>query len=225
MSTITPTRPTPSPATVASPTTLATTSNTTTILPSPDLVSRLYRLTVVQFDQMVDDGVIAEDDRVELIEGLLVTKMGRNRPHVQAGLTGLQLLSRVVPTTWHVRKEDPIVTSEWGKPESDFAVVRGRVEDYDDRDVTAADVALVVEIAESSLSIDRSDMALVYSSSGIPVYWIVNLVDHQVEVFSDRGPTGYQSTQVIKPGQDVPVVLDGLEVGRIAAKDLLPRRS
>jgi len=185
----------------------------------------LYRLTVVQFDKLVDAGVIAEDDRVELIEGLLVTKMGKKRPHVQAGVHGLGLLSRVVPPTWHVRREDPIVTSAWGKPEPDLAVVRGRAADYDDRDVTATDVALVVEIAESSLSIDRSEMALVYSSSGIPVYWIVNLVDGQVEVYSDPGPAGYQSTQVIKPGQDVPVVLDGLEVGRIAAKDLLPRRS
>jgi len=184
----------------------------------------LYRLTVVQFDKLVDAGVIAEDDRVELIEGLLGTKMGKKPPHVQAGVHGLGLLSRVVPPTWHVRREDPIVTSAWGKPEPDLAVVRGRDEDYDDRDVTAADVALVVEIADSSLPIDRSDMALVYSSSGIPVYWIVNLVDGQVEVYSDPGPAGYQSSQVMRPGQDIPVVVDGIEVGRIAATDLLPRR-
>ncbi len=173
---------------------------------------------------MVEEEVINEDARVELIEGLLVTKAGKKRPHIQAGVRGLRLLSRVVPTTWHVRKEDPIVTSDWGKPEPDLAVVRGRVEDYDDRDVVAVDVALVVEIAESSLSIDRSDMPLVYSSSGIPVYWIVNLVDHQVEVYSDPGPGGYQSSQVMKPGQDIPVVIDGAELGRIAATDLLPRR-
>jgi Uma2 family endonuclease len=174
---------------------------------------------------MVEEEVIVEDDRVELIEGLLVTKMGEKRPHVQAGLRGLRLLSRVVPSTWHVRKEDPIVTSAWGKPEPDLAVVRGRVEDYDDRDVAAADVALVVEIAESSLSIDRSDMAFVYSSSGIPAYWIVNLVDHQVEVYSDPGPAGYQSSQLVRPGQDIPVVIDGTEAGRISASDLLPPRS
>ena len=224
MSTITPARPTPLTVPPASSATLPPTSNASTILPGPDLVSRLYRLTVVQFDQMVDGGVIEEDDRVELIEGLLVTKMGKKRPHIQSGVRGLRLLSRVVPTTWHVRKEDPIVTSAWGKPEPDLAVVRGRVEDYDDRDVTAADVALVVEIAESSLPVDRSHMAMVYSSSGIPVYWIVNLVDGQVEVYSDPGPAGYQSSQVMKPGQDIPVVVDGIEVGRIAATDLLPRR-
>jgi len=217
-------RSTPS-APPASPVTLSAASDASIILPSPDLVSRLYRLTVVQFDQMVDRGVIEEDDQVDLIEGLLVTKMGKKRPHIQAGVRGLRLLSRVVPTTWHVRKEDPIVTSAWGKPEPDLAVVRGRDEDYDDRDVTAADVALVVEIADSSLPIDRSDMALVYSSSGIPVYWIVNLVDGQVEVNSDPGPAGYQSSQVMSPGQDIPVVVDGFEVGRIAATDLLPRRS
>jgi Uma2 family endonuclease len=221
MSTITPARSTPSMP-PEPPASLSGTPNTSEIIPSRDLLSRLYRLSVRQFDQMVDKGVLAEDDRVELIEGLLVTKMGKKRPHVQAGVRGLRLLSRVVPGTWHVRKEDPIVTSEWGKPEPDLSVVRGRVEDYDDRDVAAADVALVVEIAESSLSIDRSDISLVYSSSGIPVYWIVNLVDHQVEVYSDPGPAGYQSSPFMKPGQDIPVVIDGSELGRIAATDLLP---
>jgi Uma2 family endonuclease len=174
---------------------------------------------------MVQEAVINEHDRVELIEGLLVTKAGRNRPHVQAGARGLQLLSRVPTATWHVRKEDPIVASEWRKPEPDLAVVRGRIADYHDRDVTASDVALVVEIAESSLDVDRSEMGMLYSSSGIPVYWIVNLVDHQVEVHTSPGPAGYQSIEVVKPGQEIPVVIDGTEVGRISANDLLPPSS
>jgi Uma2 family endonuclease len=224
MSTITPTRLTPT-APLASPVALSGKPNTSVISPSPDLVSRLHRLTVRQFDQMVEGGVIAEDERIELIEGLLVTKMGKNRPHVQAGALGLQLFSRVLPGTCHVRKEDPIVTSDWGKPEPDLAVVRGRIEDYHNRDVTAADVALVVEIAESSLAVDRSEMGMLYSSGGIPVYWIVNLVDQQIEIHSSPGPAGYQSTQVVKPDQEIPVVIDGIEVGRIAATDLLPPRS
>ncbi len=103
-----------------------------------------------------------------------------------------------------------------------MAIVRGDAEDYLDHDVTASDVALVIEIAESSLSIDQKDMARVYSESGIPVYWIVNLVDHQVEVYTAPGPDGYQSSEILKPGQDVVVLIDGVEAGRIAVADILP---
>jgi len=198
------------------------TSTPPAIAASPDLVSSLYLLTVRQFDQMIADGLIAEDDPVELIEGLLVTKTSRKRPHIVAGKKGLRVLSRIIPTGWHVAKEDPVVVSDWSKPEPDLAVVRGVGEDYLERDVTAADVALVIEIAESSLSVDQTDMVRVYSSSGISAYWIVNLVDLQVEVYTDPSPGGYQSSQVFKPGQHVRVVINGLEVGQIAVADLLP---
>jgi Uma2 family endonuclease len=194
------------------------------ILPGRELCSVLYRLTVQQYDRMIHDGIIREADKVELIEGLVATKMGRNRPHVQAGVRGLRLLSALVPAKWHVRKEDPIVTSDWSKPEPDLAVVRGRDEDYDERDVTAADVALVVEIADSSLSADQQDMARVYAAVGIAIYWIIKIVEQQVEVYSDPGSAGYQSTQILKPSQNVPVVIDGLPIGQIAVSELLPRR-
>ena len=138
-----------------------------TITPSPSLASGLYRLTVRQYDRMIDDGTIAEDNRVELIEGLLVNKMGRKRLHIVADNKGLRLLSSIVPRGWYVAKEDPIVVSDWNEPEPDLAIVRGQAEDYIEHDVTAADVALVVEIAESSLAADQTDMARVYAVSGI----------------------------------------------------------
>jgi hypothetical protein len=84
--------------------------------------------------------------------------MGKNPPHVFAGKVGLKRLERIVSPGWHVGKEDPVVVSEWAKPEPDLSVVRGTENDYLDRAVTAADVALVIEIAESSLATDGSDM-------------------------------------------------------------------
>jgi Uma2 family endonuclease len=81
--------------------------------------------------------------------------MSRNRPHIVAGKKGLRVLSTILPPRWHVATEDPIVASDWSKPEPDLAIVRGDAEDYLDHDVSARDVALVIEIAESSLSIDQ----------------------------------------------------------------------
>jgi Uma2 family endonuclease len=118
------------------------------------------------------------------------------------------------------------VVSDWSKPEPDLAVVRGEVEDYDGRDVQAVDVALVVELAAAlrvpGLPADRTDRARMYAAGGIPVYGIVNLVDGQVEILSEPGRDGYQLHQVFGRGQDVPVVVAGIEAGWVAVIDLLP---
>jgi Uma2 family endonuclease len=177
---------------------------------------------VAQFDRMVQDGTIGKHERVELIEGLVVTKMGKNPPHVFAGKLGLKRLERLVSPGWHVGKEDPVVVSEWGKPEPDLSVVRGTENDYLDRAVTATDVGLVVEIAESSLVTDRTEMNKVYARAGIPVYWIINLVDRQVEVYTQPSNDGYRSREDFAWDQDVPVVIEGREVGRIAVSDIVP---
>ena len=77
---------------------------------------------------MIEDGTIAEDERVELIEGLLVAKSRRNRPYIVAGNKGLRILWRMIPPGWHVAKGVPIQASDWSRPEPDLAVIRGVVE-------------------------------------------------------------------------------------------------
>lgn len=185
-------------------------------------LSRIYRLTVEQYDRMVEANILGPDEKVELIEGILVTKVGRNRPHVQVGNKGFRALSRLVGGGWHVRKEDPAVVSVLSKPEPDLAVVRGTIEDYDHRDVTAADMALAAEISESTLYTDQKEKKPLYAASGIPIYWIINLVQHQVEVYSDPEGREYRKSQVYSRDQEVPVILDGVEVGKIRAAVLLP---
>ena len=99
--------------------------------------------------------------------------------------------------------------------------MRGTIRDYTNRSPSSADVGLIVEVSDSSLLEDRK-VAQVYAASGIPVYWIVNLVERQVEVLSDPSPVGYQSSRFYRDGQEAPVVLDGVNVRQIAVTDLLP---
>jgi Uma2 family endonuclease len=190
--------------------------------PSPGLAQSLYRLTVRQLDAMIDGGAIGEDERIELIEGLLVARSRRTRADIVVGNKGLRVLWRMIPPGWHVVKGVPIRVSDWSRPEPDLAVIRGVVEDYEEREATADDTALVVEIAGPNLSADRVDLARVYAAAGIPVYWIVNLAEGQVEIHSDPRRDGYHSRQVLARGQDVPVVVDGVETAWIAVSDLLP---
>ncbi len=179
------------------------------------------RLSVDQYDERIRTGAISVAKSVALIDGRIVNKPVRNRPRIQAGKLGLAALQRIVPADWHVAKEDPFVASRWSKPEPDLAIVRGRISDYADRDVTASDLGLVVEVADSSLAEDRDVMARLYASGGIPAYWIINLVDRWVEVYTDPDPTaGYRTKTIIRPGEEIPVVLDGTAVGQISVGDL-----
>jgi Uma2 family endonuclease len=88
--------------------------------------------------------------------------------------------------------------------------------------VTAADVALVVEIAESTLLADQQEMRPRYAASNIPIYWIINPIDDQLEVYSDPQGGDYRTAQVFSREQDVPLILDSVEVGRIRVADFLP---
>jgi Uma2 family endonuclease len=190
--------------------------------PHPSYFSHIYRLTVEQYDRMVEVGILGKRDRVELIEGILVAKMGRNRPHIVSGKKALRTLERTIPAGWHVAKEDPAVVSERSKPEPDLSVVRGQAEDYLDRDVTANDIGLVVEVSDSTLRADQREMRPIYAASRISVYWIINLVERCLEVYSEPEGRDYRKAQVLSPEQDVPLILDGVEAGRIRVADLLP---
>jgi Uma2 family endonuclease len=133
------------------------------------------------------------------------------------------------PPGWYIRGAKPVrIPGRAGrrdsKPEPDRCVVRGTILDYSRRTPGPADVGLVVEIADTSLVEDRRYATDLYGPARIPVYWIVNLVDRQVEVYTNPGPGGYRSTEVFDEGRSVPVVIGGREVGRIAVEDVLPPR-
>jgi Uma2 family endonuclease len=103
------------------------------------------------------------------------------------------------------------------------AIVRGTRAAFRGRHPEPADIALITEVGDASLARDRGDKWVAYGRAGIPVYWIVNLRDRQVEVYTNSDPAGgYRFRVDYRPGDDVPVVIDGREVGRIAVTDLLP---
>jgi hypothetical protein len=208
MSAITPVLPAPLPAG----------SSSMTALP-------LYRLSVAQYHAMISAGILQSGDPVELLEGLLVCKMTKHPPHPTATGMTREALEAVLPAGWCVRVQDPI-TLDTSEPEPDLAVARGRQRDYAAHHPGPADIPLAVEVADSSLDEDRGLKKRVYARNGIAVYWIVNLIDGQIEVYT--GPHGsgdaadYATRQDYHPGDTVPVVIAGTEVGRIPVADLLP---
>ena len=193
-------------------------------VPPEWLPRSLYRLTLEQYEAMVEAGILTTRDRVHLINGLLVAKMTQNDLHATVDELCGHELERVIPPGWHLRGGKPIRIpgpERDSKPEPDRSVVRGQVRDYLRRTPAPNDIALVVEVSDTSLDDDRNQ-AEIYGRSGIPSYWIINLVDGQIEVYSNPGPTGYAALEILAPPHVLRVVIDGVEVGEIPVADILP---
>ena len=180
-----------------------------------------YRMSIEKYEQLVGSGVFTKHDKLQLVNGRLVAKVTKNPPHAVANDRCRNALSRSVPAGWSFRTENPVRLPPGSEPEPDQCVVRGELTDYVNHHPGADDVGLLVEIADASLDDDRK-MALTYSVSGIQVYWIVNLVERQIEVFTSPTPRGYDVKQVYKAHEKVPIALDGIVVAYVAVADILP---
>ncbi len=175
------------------------------------------RITIKEYDRIPDDTF--GGDRVELIEGQIYTKMGQNFPHIASVRRITEALRAVFGTGFNVSSQCPIGLGDASKPEPDALVLRGNVEDYDDRypDPTA-EIAVLVEVSDSTLERDSEIKAALYAKHGIPEYWIVNLRERTLEIRREPRPTGYASTRVYAESESV-----AIGMGSVAVSDVLPR--
>jgi len=181
----------------------------------------VYRISVDEYDRMVAHGVL-NDPRVELLNGFLVRKVSKKPPHVIATKRLVKSMERIVPPGWHISKEDPVRIPDWDEPEPDLAIVAGAPEDYQARHPGPEDIALLVEVAETTLDRDQGEKLMAYSAGGIATYWIVNLVDDRIEVYTQPSQHGYITRRDYTRGEDIPVVIGDVEHGRLAVSDILP---
>jgi Uma2 family endonuclease len=186
---------------------------------SPPLAD-VYRMDIDEFDRVAD---LLKAERVELIDGFIVERGAMDPPHVRSSEKLRRELDRLLGRGWFVREDKPVQVHRNYEPLPDFAVVQGDPDTYENRHPSPADVAMVIEISDSTLSKDRGEKRVNYARGGISVYWIVNLIDRQVEVYTSPSSDSYSSCIIFKPGQFIPVVIDGVDVGQIAVTEILPR--
>lgn len=181
-------------------------------------------ISVAEYHRLIDVGALAENNRIELLKGVLVEKVDRDPLH--AALVGIihGLIDAVLPPGFHTRGQVPITLAD-SEPEPDVAIVRGDETDYLGRHPEPADVCLVIEISVSSLLTDRYK-GEIYAEAGLASYWIVDGVSRQVECYSQPESTAagfrYSDCQRFGLGDSVPVIIDGREIGKLAAAQLLP---
>jgi len=185
----------------------------------------IWRLSLVQYHDMVRTGILTDDDPVEFLEGLLVTKMPKNPPHSLATHLTRDSLLRIVPSGWYVDTQEPLTTDD-SEPEPDVVVIRGTRRHYHDRHPGPQDVSLVIEVSDTTLQRDRTLKQRLYARAGIPIYWIINLNERIVECYTE--PTGPSEQPIYAQRQDfstndiLTVILDEQEIAQINVTELLP---
>lgn len=180
------------------------------------------RYTTHQYFALVEQGVLDADDRVELLEGVIVSMSPQSPRHASAIGRVQDALQKALGDRALIRVQLPLVIGDFSAPEPDVMVLAGTVSDYDDTHPTAA--LLVVEVADSSLKQDRLTKAAIYAAGGIAEYWLVNLRDDCIEVSRALDPKGrrYRKTIIARTGDTIDIA--AFPGTAIAVSDMLPRR-
>jgi Uma2 family endonuclease len=185
---------------------------------------RTRRWSRHEYDRLVEQGFFGGDERLELLDGLLLVKEPQSSTHMTAVRLVEDALRIGFGTGWDVRAQGPVALDRRSEPEPDVSVVRGSPRDY--RDAHPSNPVLVVEVALASLRLDRTRKSRAYARAGVPEYWILNLVDRVLEVHREPARLeparrwDYRSAQTLGPDASVSPL--AAPAARIAVADLLP---
>ena len=177
-----------------------------------------------EYSRMADAGLF-DGKRVELIEGRIFETPPMKSAHATSLTLAKQALEEILSVNYFLRIQMPLSTGEISQPEPDIAVIAGSVRDYTDEHPRTA--LLIVEIADASLTHDRTEKVKVYAKAGVSEYWVVNLLERQLEVYRNpvmdvASPSGfnYPGPVILKPGDFVSPL--AVPSAKIAVADLLP---
>jgi Uma2 family endonuclease len=165
--------------------------------------SLLAPLTVEKYHRMIDAGILGEDDRVELLEGLLVELTRQGHRHAKFISRFNAAVARVIDPAYRVRIQLPLTLPPYGEPEPDIAIVTVEEDEAPGRHPNTA--VLVVEVASESIRKDRLVKSRVYARAGVPEYWIANVDEQCVEVHADPDTSAerYLSHEVVRTGEEL----------------------
>lgn len=177
------------------------------------------RFTVDEVLAMVDAGILREDERLELLDGELIVMPPQGPPHAGTTTRLDNRLHRIYGTGYVVREAKPMIADERSLPEPDHAVFRGDERSFDARHPRGDEAVLIIEVAWSSQSTDRSKAAL-YARAGVPIYWLLDIDKRRLEVYSD--PLGDGEYSLVRILGEHDEVTPPETTARWCVTDLLP---
>jgi Uma2 family endonuclease len=167
------------------------------------------RFSVDDYHRLIDLGFFQEGDRVELVNGELIQMAAKGTPHTFSTTRLCRQCDRVLGDRVVVRCQEPITLAPNSEPEPDVVLAYGDEVDYLAHHPYAQEIALVIEVADSTVVYDQTIKLSLYAAAQIAHYWIVNLPAGQLECYSQpyQTPqtTGYTRTQIFLPTQSVAI--------------------
>ncbi len=162
--------------------------------------SPAYKFTVGEFVRMAETGILDSDARVELMDGVIIEMAPTGRPHGRRTHRIARMFGRVVPEDVEISVQSTIRLNDWTGPEPDIALLNPQASLDEENIPRAEDVLLIVEVADSTLRIDRGDKARRYAESGILELWIFVLADGEIEVCRQPAAEGYADVRRFRRG-------------------------
>ena len=177
------------------------------------------RFTVDEYYRMAAAGILADDDRVELIEGEIIEMAAIGRRHAACVNRLTALLVEAVGRRANVQIQNPVQLSDYSEVQPDAALLRRREDFYESARPAPSDVLLVIEVSDATLLFDRRIKVPLYARMGIPETWLVNLESGVIEVHREPAAEGYRKVQQAARGQRV--VLAALPEIALRVDDIL----
>jgi Uma2 family endonuclease len=163
-------------------------------------------LTVFEYDKMIEAGIFSEDDRIELLEGVLIEMSPKGPHHAYSTDCATKVFIQRLGDRAVVRNQNPILIDEFSEPEPDIVLATPDASKYANHHPTPGEIFAVIEVSDSSLAYDRHRKSLVYARAGIPQYLVLNVEARELEDYRDPAPDGYRSKQTISAEQEFTLV-------------------
>ncbi len=180
---------------------------------------RFRRFNVTEYYQMAKAGILKPDDRVELLEGEIITMSSIGSQHAVCVRRLNKLLIGLVGDQGVVDVQNPIHLDDFTEPQPDLTVSKPRADLYAAHHPTPADVLLVIEVADTTLRFDQNVKTRLYAKAGIPEVWIVDIAHEQIIGYTDPSGRKYETIQFYTRGE--PVASEKVPVVTIAVNDIL----
>lgn len=189
------------------------------------VVTTRRKFSIDEYHKLVDLRFFTENDRIELIRGEIIDMAPKRTPHSVCNSLLWKQLYELIGKQSEIRVQEPIILSSHSEPEPDVVIAKKKSDNYLSAHPTVEDIILVIEISDSTLEYDRETKLSLYAEVGINNYWIFNLVDNRLEVYSQpfsdtKGKFDYRNKIIFLPNEKI--VIPGFATATLELASVFP---
>lgn len=168
-----------------------------------------------EYYKMAEVGILKPTDHVELINGEIIEMSPIGSKHAASVHRLTRVLRNYLDDSLDIRNQSPIIVNDQTEPEPDIAIVRLREDDYAESHPNVSDIALIIEVSDSTIDYDRTTKAVLYAQAGISIYWVVDVERCEVAVYSDSMDRQYTKRKVLTTNDQIEFLGSSIKVSEL----------